>query len=291
VRCLACQSTDVRPHVASRSSGNVIHGCRTCGSHALANRKSNEEVEEAYDWSPENYAAYVEVTRKDTLDRSHLDVLQRLKGMVRSDRPSLFDVGAGAGTFLAAARDAGFTPAGNELAPGAVALAKERYDIDMHLGDLSNLGELGTHDVVTMWCVLAHVVDHDELLRQVQGLLKPGGVLFLQTPRWSLMDKAGLGSADLTRGRATQLVDRRISSHHMILHTAKSIRLNLERLGYDVVEARPRVRFSLTSEFYLHNLKVSPRVRSMIARRVDGMLEREWCVRNVLDVYARAPQR
>lgn len=287
MRCLACQSTDVRPHVASRKSGNVIHGCRACGSHALANRKSNEEVEEAYDWNPESYAAYVEVTRKDTLDRSHLDVLERLKGMVGSDSPSLFDVGGGAGTFLAAARDAGFAPAGNELAPGAVALAKERYDIDMHLGDLSNLGEMGTHDVVTMWCVLAHVVDHDELLRQVQGLLKPGGVLFLQTPRWSLMDKAGLGSSDLTRGRATQLVDRRVSSHHMILHTAKSIRLNLERLGYDVIEAQPRVRFSLTSEFYLHNLKVTPRVRSLIARRVDGMLEREWCVRNVLDVYAR----
>lgn len=288
MRCAACLSTDVRPHVASRRTGNVIHGCRRCGAHVLANRQSNEQVEDAYDWNQESYEAYVEVTRKDTLDKSHLDTLQRLKRLApTSERPSLFDVGAGAGTFLAAARDAGFAPAGNELAPGAVALAKDRYGIDMHLGDLSNLGELGRHEVVTMWCVLAHVLDHDKLLSQVHDLLAPQGVLFLQTPRWSLMDRTGMGAHDVSGGRFAQLTDRRVSSHHMILHTEKSIRANLERLGYDVIEAKPRVRFSLTTEFYLHSLKVAPKVRTAIAKGVDGMLDREWCVRNVLDVYAR----
>jgi 2-polyprenyl-3-methyl-5-hydroxy-6-metoxy-1,4-benzoquinol methylase len=274
--------------VASRRSGNIIDGCRSCGAHMLANRKTVEQMEDVYDWSPESYAAYVDVTRKDTLDESHIDTLQRLKSLAPpAENPSLFDVGAGAGTFLAAARDAGFKPAGNELAPGAVALAKERYDIDMHLGDLSNLGELGTHETVTMWCVLAHVLDHDKLLSQVHDLLSPGGVLFLQTPRWSFMDKAGLGGHVATRGRLTQITDRRLSTHHMILHSEKSIRLNLERLGYDVIDARPRVRFSLTTDFYLHSLKVGPKARGAISRGVDGMLEREWCVRNVLDVYAR----
>jgi len=285
--CTACQAADVRRHVVSRRTGHVIEECRRCGARALGEHERPPD-EEFYDWDRASYEAYVEVTRQDLVDRSHHETLRTLRRLSpRVDRPRLFDVGAGAGAFLSTAREAGFAPAGNELAPGAVELAKERYDIDLLLGDLSDLEVDDRYEAVTMWCVLAHVAEPDKLLLQVHDLLTPGGVLFLQTPRWCSMDRVALGCHDLSGGRLTHLTDRRLGGHHRVLHTERSIRANLERLGYDVIEVRPRVRFSLTTDFYLHWLHLKPSVRRQLVRGIDGILDREWCVRNVLDVYAR----
>lgn len=290
-RCLACLSTSVRVHPPSRRTGFVIHECRDCGLHALADRSDLDTLVQDYDSDKETYAAWTEITRGHVIDKSHAQALDRISGLVGpvEDR-SLFDVGAGDGGFLAMARDAGFRPTGNELSSGAIELAKEANDIDLMLGDLSTLPDAGQHDALSMWCVLAHVPDGDKLLLDAMDALKPGGVLFLQTPRWSAMDTAGMMSHDLTRGRATRITDRRMAMHHMSLHTAKSMRLNLKRLGYEVIGIEPRARYSLTTANYLESLGVPEPMLDRLARMLDTFVERDLFFRNVLDVYARKPR-
>ncbi|KQV74408.1 hypothetical protein ASC61_04990 [Aeromicrobium sp. Root344] len=261
-----------------------------CGSHNLANPPTSEDLNESLDIDRDEFAAWTERTRTHVIERSHTATLQRLAGMLDSSSDlSLFDIGAGAGNFLSLARDAGFQPAGNDVSPGAVVLAKERYDIDMHLGDLSVIDDAGKHDAVTMWCVLAHVTDGDQLLSGALEILKPGGVLFLQTPRWSAMDTIGMRLSDLTRGRATRITDRRIAEHHMTLHSTASMRRKLERAGFEIVAIEPRARYSLTTSDYLESLGVPAALRNRLSRMIDTFVERDWFFRNVLDVYARKP--
>lgn len=288
--CVACQGTHLRRHPASRRTGNVIWECRDCGARFIADRPTREALEPLLDADRDTFADWTSRTRTQVIDDSHATVLDELNTIVGA-RPgrSLFDVGAGAGNFLSMARDAGFAPHGNDLATGAIELAAERYGIDLLLGDLSTIADPGEHDALTMWCVLAHVPDADSLLTEAMRTLRPGGVLFLQTPRWSFMDRLGMLALDLTRGRAARIMDRRLALHHMVLHTETSMRRALERLGYEVQTVRAVVRFSLTTVDYLRSLGVPERVRPGIARVIDFFLDRGLFPRNVLDVYARRP--
>ena len=117
--------------------------------------------------------------------------LKRIDELIGSGGRALFDVGAGAGEFLVLARQRGFEPYGNEFAPGAIEMAKERRHRSPCRRPCDDRGDepvrLG-HDVVRPRARS----EPDELLRNVLRVLKPGGILFLQTPRWSAMDIAAL---------------------------------------------------------------------------------------------------
>jgi len=287
--CLACRGRDLRAHAPSHRTGFVILHCRSCGLHFLRDRLSLESVVNDYDLDFDGYAAFTDITRPDVIDSSHATVLERIDRLVgATPRRSLFDIGAGDGGFLSMARDAGFEPHGNELSSGAIAMAQQRHGIELLKGDLSTL-DAGEHDAVTLWCVLAHVPDGDVLLDDVKRVLKPGGLMFLQTPRWSRMDGLGMAAHDATRGRATRLTDRRMAMHHMSLHTEDSMRITLERLGWEVVAIEPRVRYSLTTSSYLQSLGVSPTWADRASRPVNALVDSGRFFRNVLDVYARKP--
>jgi 2-polyprenyl-3-methyl-5-hydroxy-6-metoxy-1,4-benzoquinol methylase/predicted RNA-binding Zn-ribbon protein involved in translation (DUF1610 family) len=290
-RCEACLSTDIRHHPTSRKSGSVIYQCRRCGLHGLSTRPRLEALADyATTYDRDRYADWVAITRAGVVDADHAEVLERIDTLVGArDGRSMFDVGAGSGSFLAMARQAGFHPTGNDLSNGAVELARESHGIDLLLGDLSEIDDPGQHDAVTLWCVLAHVPDGESLMRDVLRTLRPGGVMYLQTPRWSAMDTIGMVAQDLTRGRLTKITDRRLGMHHMVLHSARSIRRMLERLGYEVVSVEPHVRYTLTTASYLESLGFNERWRERLAKPIDALLDRDLFFRNVLDVYARRP--
>ena len=169
------------------------------------------------------YESYVNAKREDSLDRDYRSALQRIDELIESGGRALFDLGAGAGEFLILAREFGFEPHGNELAAGAIEMARDNAAIELHVGELDTIDGENLYDAVTMWCVLAHVVDPDELFRQTLRILKPGGILFLQTPRWSAMDRAALHAARSTGGRLVRLLDRRVSDMHMTLYSSRGL--------------------------------------------------------------------
>lgn len=290
--CPACRSGRLRHLPHSRITGRQVLACRTCGLRALADRAALRLRPEgpSADNLEYDYAAYVSVMRESATVADRERVLTRLEQLTRG-RPerSLFDLGAGDGLFCSQARDFGFAAVGNELSPEAVNLAKERYDVALSLGTLDELGLENAHDVLTMWCVLAHVEDNDGLLADSFRLLKPGGVLYLQTPRFTAADWAAAAALMMSNGRAPGLVDARISEKHWQLHTPRSIAALLRRHGFVDVQAIPRARFSLTSDFYLRSFGMPERFVGPASRAMDYAIERGAAPRIVLDVYARKP--
>jgi 2-polyprenyl-3-methyl-5-hydroxy-6-metoxy-1,4-benzoquinol methylase len=112
----------------------------------------------------------------------------------------LLDVGCGNGDVLARMCRSGWSGEGVDTDPEAVANARTRHGLTVHLGRLEDLRFPGeTFDAITMKHVIEHVHDPVGLVRESLRILKPGGRIVLVTPnvnglghRWFGEDWRGL---------------------------------------------------------------------------------------------------
>lgn len=117
------------------------------------------------------------------LGRSGIDAaLARNLEPLPHPQARLLDVGCGNGNYLEFARRAGWQVQGVDFDPVAVATARER-GLDVFEGTIKVLaGERACYDRITLSHILEHVYDPWDVLADCYRLLKPGGVLWLETP-------------------------------------------------------------------------------------------------------------
>lgn len=116
----------------------------------------------------------------------YLETFRRRLGFALRDGPRggrALDVGCAAGFCLQALRELGFEVHGVEVSPTIARHAQEHLGFDtVHVGTLETSPHPdGSFDLITMWDVVEHVVDPRRLLTKARQLLKPGGVLVLET--------------------------------------------------------------------------------------------------------------
>ena len=100
----------------------------------------------------------------------------------RPDGGRLLDLGCGNGAFLLRARSAGWETVGVDLDPQAVKAA-HKHGLDVRLGGVEILDPVSEQfDVITMSHVIEHVHDPLKVLAACACLLRPGGLLWLETP-------------------------------------------------------------------------------------------------------------
>jgi len=100
----------------------------------------------------------------------------------------VLDVGCATGEFLLEMRGRGWQVAGVEISPSAAQIAIDA-GLDVHVGTVeSGAFELGRLDLVTLWDVIEHLHDPVKTVREINCLLKPGGVLVFSTPDLDALD-------------------------------------------------------------------------------------------------------
>ncbi|KRF20964.1 hypothetical protein ASG90_00665 [Nocardioides sp. Soil797] len=302
--CPACSRGGLHNYPISRRTGRRNFRCTSCGLVGWSDRDEVAPVETVGldTISVEQREAWFQLKRDGVTTAAWDEVLDELASRLGgfetagssaarppSSTPRIYDIGAGDGGFLAHARERGFDVGGNELLEAAIEIARDKFDVELDLGDLSALNLPAENDAVTLWCVIAHVPEPADLLADCHDLLKPGGVLFLQTPFRCAVDSAALGALSATRGRTSRWVDRRVAAHHWILHTRRSMTAALERAGFVDVQIQPKARYSLQAAPYLASLGLGGRKGEVISRGVDRLLDKGLAPRIVLDAYARRP--
>ncbi|HEX3794024.1 MAG TPA: class I SAM-dependent methyltransferase [Acidimicrobiales bacterium] len=126
----------------------------------------------------------------DFVAARRMDILEQV-----SPAPGrILDVGCGPGHTLAEAKRRGWEACGVDLVPDAVAIAVERYGLDVRnsLLEDSDFPER-SFDVVAATHVLEHQQDGAGFLASIARWVRPGGHLFIEVPNWSSADRYGNG--------------------------------------------------------------------------------------------------
>ena len=136
----------------------------------------------------------------------------------------LVDVGGGVGHFAECALSRGWDAFSLDVSEHAAAAASARVGADRSLRAAPPALEAAC-DLVTLWCVVAHVPDPREVLADAMRLLKPGGRLLLTTPNFAFQRHYAGVAARL--GRPLDFV----ASDHLLHFTAPSLAHVLEDVG------------------------------------------------------------
>ena len=158
---------------------------------------------------------------------------------------SLFEIGAATGHLLAGARAAGvMTVSGIEISEHAAGVARDRFDIGLHVGDVVDFDPApyaGAWDIVYAGDVLEHVPNPVGLLALIAELLSPGGVAIVRIPTTFELISSSIATGFLRlSGKVMTLPDAPYHLHEFTLRTSRMMfedRFSNVRLINDIVPA------------------------------------------------------
>lgn len=237
VNCPYCQADDYRVHLVR---GDLSLGqpgefrlvrCNRCDLVYLNPRPARQELEALY---PEEYdqytAALKESPRLARWDRRY-GLRKRCQAILRfKSAGRLLDVGCATGDFLDVMREfPGWQVMGVELSAHAANYARLELGLDVLVGTLEeNRLDDASFDVVTLWNVLEHLPDPLATLREIRRILKPGGLLVMNTPNLDSLDARLYGpywiGYELPR--------------HFCVFSYRTLRMVVDRAGFHLADAR-----------------------------------------------------
>ncbi|MBI5020626.1 MAG: class I SAM-dependent methyltransferase [Ignavibacteriales bacterium] len=139
------------------------------------------------------------------------------------DKGTFLEIGCAGGAFLNTLREAGYSVQGVEYSSEATQFAKERFNLNIHTGDLlSAKFDDNMFDLVYMGDVLEHLPDPNATLGEIHRIMKQGGVLGIRCPMQTntLYSRIGFMVYTLLRKRATV----HLPPYHLFEYRAKSIK-------------------------------------------------------------------
>lgn len=231
VPCPACASTALTE--AFTKNGFAYQWCSRCDT-LMMNPRADRDLMGAFYAQSQNYAYWnahifpvTEDARRTHIFKPRVDRLLRYCQAYDVTADALVDVGAGFGTFAREVQDRGVfgQVIALEPTPDLAATCRSRGLTTVESGIDQCPLDAGSVDVVTAFEVIEHLFDPADLVRRALKWLGEGGLLVLSCPNVKGFDVA-------TLGRRSNTVDH---EHVNYFHPA-SIRLLLERIGFEVLE-------------------------------------------------------
>ncbi|CAN5680527.1 hypothetical protein BH09PLA1_BH09PLA1_29580 [soil metagenome] len=167
----------------------------------------------------------------------------------------VLELGSAHGAFVAMLRQAGFDATGLDLSPRIVDLARATFDVPMLLGPVEDQTIAASSlDVIVMMDVLEHLPDPVGTMRKCVDLLKPDGLLMIQTPCYP----AGKSLEQIRAGDDRFTIQLR-PAEHTNLFSQKSAAKLMWKLGAKHFEFLPPI-FWFYDQFFVASREPLKRV-------------------------------
>jgi SAM-dependent methyltransferase len=245
--CAICGAA-LRGEPEIRLGKSHLQACSACGSWTYLPRRSSPEQAAVHDTEEYFDHPYFALRRCVTpvLVRRCRGIFARLEpeidiATIRGHR--LLDVGCDTGGFLqAAAQEFGVVPVGVDAASRAVAVAQQQ-GIEAYLTPIESAPDhLRDFPLITVIDLIEHVIDPASFLRQVRARLRPGGLVYLETPNiQSAVYRIGRSLGRLPGWRPTEMLERLFPPQHVQYFTLASLAGLARAVGFEVVRIQTRV--------------------------------------------------
>lgn len=211
--------------------------CAGCGHRYVEPRPTQAEIARGYSL-PTSYDDWIQLA--DAREHMWRRRFERVLGNVSPGR--LLDVGAGIGTFLQIARDAGWSVDGTEVSSTAIDKAHDRHGVEIRAGFVEDAAPPGPYDVISLWHVLEHLPDPAGTLRFCRGILADRGRMVLAMPNdgeaaWALTRVGNIVRRALGRSPTRRYEPLRPGVESHLQHfDQRSIRRLLSGCGLSVTD-------------------------------------------------------
>lgn len=227
-----CPVCDARPDAHSalftKQQATFVR-CRNCAFVFINPRPSAAWLAARYEYYGTAYFTKASKLESDFHTARHDVELALLRGL----RGTLLDVGCATGSFVAAAKAAGFDARGIDISPESTRYGREVLGLALEVGDLyERQYPAETFDVVTLWATLEHLPDPNRFLTEARRVLAPGGRIAISVPNHASLAQRILGRRD-----------RYVGIDHVNYFTRDTARRILSRHGFSVETTRT-ARFS-----------------------------------------------
>lgn len=165
----------------------------------------------------------------------HAKRLNKIKQILNkpANKIKLLDLGCSSGAFLNSARALNFDVEGVEPAKLAAETAIQN-GLKVHIGTLNELKlPYNSYDVITMFEVIEHLQNPQQVLFDAKKLLKPGGLIIIGTANTDSWTNKFMKNR-------WEYYDLQKHGGHISFFNTNSIKLLTENIGFSVLEIKTR---------------------------------------------------
>lgn len=203
---------------------------------------------------------YIEKSLQSNPERIQNQV-QAVKKYVDVQNKKVLDIGCGGGLFLSKMKIAGAKVIGIELSDTRAYYSKTKHDIEVIKRTIEDsYWEIfkNAFDVITLWDVIEHVNFPLSTLQHATNMLKPNGILLIDTPcRDAFYHRFGELTYKLSGGKFPTFLNTMYSAKpfgHKQIFSLNEMKQAFESVGLQVLEAKRFHELSFPYSFYLKKL-------------------------------------
>lgn len=233
---MACSTKDNKK--IFRADAFELYRCSECKSVMLSSDK-REEYEEDYYRDREKY---YENYRKDYSEDEYpipvyKNIIENIQKNGFKKDSKLLEVGCSKGIFLHLADKKGFNVTGLDTSQYAIDFIKKNFKFKALHSEVSDAGfQDDQFDIIVMIDVIEHLEDPGEMLFDLYRVLKPGGIIIIDTPNeTSLINRISFFSYFASLKLFKFLVRSNHDIEHLSYFSPLGIRILLEKYSFKIL--------------------------------------------------------
>jgi len=231
MNCICCLSNEIIP---GPSGLEGHYACQSCGLVFKKNPKGNDDTGTII-----KHYQYIDPHERVAKSKQHFfnSVLNRLSFKYPQEEKTILDVGCGFGYFLEIAAEKKWFVKGVEIVKSAAQNARERLGNNNIFNGylLESKYSDDSFEAVTLWDVLIHLDEPFNDLNECFRIVKEGGTVGIRVRNVKFQRILHAVYYPL-RGVAKYLGIKNPSVFHRLSYSDKSIRLLLQRVGFENIQ-------------------------------------------------------